>query len=65
MHIDLTGMKMIPEVRRTVCEFHKRSPFENYAGCTCSASYGGRWIKDPNPPKKCNHCNGSGIEPSK
>ncbi len=25
---------------RHVCEFHKKYPGQNYAGCTCSGSYG-------------------------
>ena len=30
---------METKVEHTICEFHKRNPYEYYAGCTCSHSY--------------------------
>lgn len=62
MIIDLTGKKFIAKSSYQTCEFHKKNPGVNYAGCTCTASYGGEYVDDPNPPKKCIHCDGTGIE---
>jgi hypothetical protein len=62
MIIDLTGKKIIHHSTNTTCEFHKAHPGEVYAGCVCSASYWQEIVDDPNPPKKCSHCDGSGIE---
>lgn len=27
------------KVTHNICPFHKKHPFERYAGCTCSSSY--------------------------
>jgi len=62
MHIDLTGKKIITHMTSHTCDFHKENPLINYAGCTCSASYSQEIIDDPNPPKKCSHCGGTGLE---
>lgn len=33
----------ITEVKTHTCEYHKRQPWDrNFAGCTCSSSYGRR-----------------------
>jgi hypothetical protein len=62
MIINLTGLKMVVTSTHETCAFHKKNPGVNYAGCTCGGSYSGRYVRDPNPPKKCVHCDGTGIE---
>lgn len=62
MIIDLTGLKMVSKSTYETCEFHKKNPGVNYAGCTCSASYSSEYVPDENPPKQCVHCKGTGIE---
>jgi len=61
MMIDLTGMKLVVESSHHICPFHEKNPGASYAGCTCSGSYSGRYIPDPNPPQICTKCNGAGV----
>lgn len=66
MIIDLRGMKQVAEVSHNTCEYHKKNPGDrNYPGCTCSAAYSSRYVPDPNPPKTCSHCEGTGVEKEK
>lgn len=62
MIIDLTGLKMVVKSTNETCAFHQKNPGVNYAGCTCGGSYSGHYVPDPNPPRKCIHCKGTGIE---
>lgn len=62
MIIDLTGMKIVSTVTHETCEFHKKNPGVYYDVCTCSSSYSAKYVRDENPPRKCVHCNGTGIE---
>lgn len=56
------GKKYITEVTSHTCSFHEKHPGVAYAGCTCSAAYSQELVDDPNPPKTCTHCDGTGIE---
>lgn len=61
MLIDLRGLKMVSESTHHTCPFHEKNPGVSHAGCTCSASFSGRYIVDPNPPRPCTHCKGTGM----
>ena len=65
MLIDLTGMKIVNKSEHHTCEFHKKNPGVQWAGCTCSAGISQTIVPDDTPPKKkCAHCDGTGQVPA-
>lgn len=65
MIIDLTGKKIVTQVEHHTCDFHKKNPMVNFAGCTCSGGVSQMVVPDDAPPKKtCDHCGGTGQVPA-